>query len=411
MRSRIVILLLLFLSFGMAVPQNKNISNLKKNKEKTLKEVNEANRKLDKNRRSAKTSLNELNVIMADLRSQKDSIRRLNNEIGVTNRVQRELKDSLYLLQLDLNAKRRSYAKAVEGLYRNHSSYDELLFVFSAESLDQAYRRIRYLKEFSAWRKRQAGEIVADQERIERKRAQYEAIGLKKQVLLTQQQKEKKKLEQQERNKRTYIAGLKKQEKQLKQEIARKKKQAAELDRKLDKLIAEEERKAADRAKQSGQGKSTTPSGGYKMTKEELALSGSFEKNKGKLPMPLTGSYKIIARFGLQKHPELKYVQIENSGIELQTTPGTKAKAVFGGTVSRIFVTPGYNSTVILRHGNYLTIYSNLSRVSVKVGEKVTARQELGTIFSDSEDGNRTVLTFQLWKERTKLNPELWLNL
>ena len=221
-------------------------------------------------------------------------------------------------------------------------------------------------------------------------------------------------LKKQEGSKRTLIAGLKKQEKQLKREIDRKRKQAEALDRKLEQLIAEEERKSSTRADKT-EGKNSTaqqrPTKGYKMTKEELALSGSFEKNKGKLPFPLSGSYKIVAHFGRQKHPELRYVQTENSGIDIETTPGTKARAVFNGVVSRIFVTPGYNSTIIVRHGNYLTIYANLSEVYVRAGEKVSTGQNLGKIYSDSQDGNRTILTFQLWKERTKLNPELWLNL
>ena len=182
----------------------------------------------------------------------------------------------------------------------------------------------------------------------------------------------------------------------------------------MEQLIAEEERKSSTRADKT-EGKNSTAqqrsTKGYKMTKEELALSGSFEKNKGKLPFPLSGSYKIVAHFGRQKHPELRYVQTENSGIDIETTPGTKARAVFNGVVSRIFVTPGYNSTIIVRHGNYLTIYANLSEVYVRAGEKVSTGQNLGKIYSDSQDGNRTILTFQLWKERTKLNPELWLNL
>ena len=212
---------------------------------------------------------------------------------------------------------------------------------------------------------------------------------------------------------RQYLAGLKKQEKQLKQEINRKRKQAEALDRKLEQLIAEEERKSSERADKAD-GKSSTAkrsTKGYKMTKEELALSGSFAKNKGKLPFPLSGSYKIVAHFGRQQHPELRYVQTENSGIDIETTPGTRARAVFNGVVSRIFVTPGYNSTIIVRHGNYLTIYANLSEVYVRAGEKVKTGQNLGKIYSDSQDGNRTILTFQLWKERTKLNPESWLNM
>ena len=146
------------------------------------------------------------------------------------------------------------------------------------------------------------------------------------------------------------------------------------------------------------------------MTKAERELSGSFEKNKGKLPFPLSGRYMIVGHFGQQQHQELKYVKINNNGIDLQTTPGTSARAVFDGVVTKVFVMPGYNSSVIVRHGNYLTIYSNLSEVYVKPGQKVSIRQSIGKIYSDPEEGNRTVLHFQLWKETTKLNPEPWLD-
>jgi len=146
------------------------------------------------------------------------------------------------------------------------------------------------------------------------------------------------------------------------------------------------------------------------MTKDELELSNSFSQNKGRLPMPLSGKYMIVGHFGQQQHQELKYVQVNSSGIDIQTTPGTTARSVFNGVVTRVFVMPGYNSSVIIRHGNYLTIYSNLSEVFVKAGDKVTTRQSIGRIYSDPEENNRTVLHFQLWKETTKLNPEPWLN-
>ena len=389
MKRWLIIWCLLF-GFSAAVfSQTLEMEDLRKNRERTLKELNETNKKLNKTLKSAKNSLNELNSITAEIRQQRNLISKINREIAVINRRQRAVKDTIYLLQKDLTAKKRSYANAVKRMGHQRSEYDELMFIFSASSLSQSYRRARYLKEYSAWRKRQAAEIAERKQQLEV-------------------------LKKQEGSKRTLIAGLKKQEKQLKREIDRKRKQAEALDRKLEQLIAEEERKSSTRADKT-EGKNSTaqqrPTKGYKMTKEELALSGSFEKNKGKLPFPLSGSYKIVAHFGRQKHPELRYVQTENSGIDIETTPGTKARAVFNGVVSRIFVTPGYNSTIIVRHGNYLTIYANLSEVYVRAGEKVSTGQNLGKIYSDSQDGNRTILTFQLWKERTKLNPELWLNL
>lgn len=412
--KRVLVILCLCLGVSsMLFSQTLEMEKLRKNREQTLKELNETNKKLNRTLRNAKSSLNELNSITAEIRQQRNLIAKINREITAINRRQRAVKDTIYLLQKDLTAKKRSYAKAVKRMGHRRSEYDELMFIFSASSLSQSYRRARYLKEYSAWRKRQAEEIAERKQQLEELQKELAKSVAEKNAVLKERNAEAEVLEKQEGSKRTLIAGLKKQERQLKKEIERKRKQARELDRKLEQLIAEEERKSSDRADKAEGGTSTAKRStkGYKMTKEELALSGSFEKNKGKLPFPLSGSYKIVARFGRQQHPELRYVQTENSGIDIETTPGTRARAVFNGVVSRIFVTPGYNSTIIVRHGNYLTIYANLSEVYVRAGEKVTTGQNLGKIYSDSQDGNRTILTFQLWKERTKLNPELWLNL
>ena len=149
--------------------------------------------------------------------------------------------------------------------------------------------------------------------------------------------------------------------------------------------------------------------GGYAMTKAEKQLSDNFANNRGRLPYPVAGRHTIVATFGEQQHQELKYVRTSNSGIDIQTSPGADARAVFNGEVTRVFVVPGYNNSVIVRHGNYWTVYSNLSQVYVKAGDRVSTRQAIGRIYSDPEDGNSTILHFQLWKEKTKLNPQPWL--
>jgi murein DD-endopeptidase MepM/ murein hydrolase activator NlpD len=123
----------------------------------------------------------------------------------------------------------------------------------------------------------------------------------------------------------------------------------------------------------------------------------------------LTGNYSIVSSFGQQQHQELTYVQTNNNGIDIQTTAGVEARSIFKGVVTRVFVMPGFNNNVIIRHGDYLTVYSNLSNVYVKPGETVASRQIIGKIFTDTEKGNETILHFQLWKERTKLNPEVWI--
>lgn len=283
MKRWLIIWCLLF-GFSAAVfSQTLEMEDLRKNRERTLKELNETNKKLNKTLKSAKNSLNELNSITAEIRQQRNLISKINREIAVINRRQRAVKDTIYLLQKDLTAKKRSYANAVKRMGHQRSEYDELMFIFSASSLSQSYRRARYLKEYSAWRKRQAAEIAERKQQLEVLQKQLAKSVAEKNAVLKERNAEAEVLKKQEGSKRTLIAGLKKQEKQLKREIDRKRKQAEALDRKLEQLIAEEERKSSTRADKT-EGKNSTAqqrsTKGYKMTKEELALSGSFEKIK-----------------------------------------------------------------------------------------------------------------------------------
>ena len=255
---------------------------------------------------------------------------------------------------------------------------------------------------------------------------------------------ESRKLQTEESSQKEEVQQLNRKQKQLQADLKKKKQQADALNRQIEKQIAEEiaraeaeakaareraaraERNRLAREKAAASGKKvpeTKPEtepvreervadtkGGYAMTKAEKRLSDDFASNKGRLPYPVSGRHTIVAAFGEQQHQELKYVRTNNSGIDIQTAPGTDARAVFNGEVTRVFVVPGYNNSVIVRHGNYLTVYSNLSQVYVKAGDKVSTRQAIGKIFTDTEDGNATILHFQLWKEKTKLNPAPWLD-
>ena len=264
-----------------------------------------------------------------------------------------------------------------------------------------------------------------------------EKTRAEKRALLGTRHEESKKLQSEEAVQKEEVQQLNKKQKDLKAELRKKQKQAEALNRQIEKLIAEEiaraeaearaarekaERAAREQAakrKSSGGNTADKPmreervaatKGGYAMTKEERQLSDNFGSNRGKLPYPVTGRYTVVATFGEQQHSELKYVRTSNSGIDIQTAPGADARAVFNGVVTRVFVVPGYNNSVIVRHGNYLTVYSNLSQVYVKAGDAVSTRQALGKIYSDPEEGQATILHFQLWKEKTKLNPLLWLD-
>ncbi len=432
MRRILIICLMAVVAVTSVAQSSKKVKDLQKQRKEALRSIAKTDKELKTTKKSALQSLHQLNKLTAEITKHKEVIAALNAEISNINKQERKINETIARLEKELDAKKEAYAKAIRGIAGRNSGYETLMFVFSSSSLNQSYRRIRYLREYSAWRKKEAIKISEQQAELEKKKVELAKTRSEKNAVLGKRTDAANKLKQKEESQKEVVADLKKKEKELQKELNAQRKQAAALNRRIEQLIAEEARKAAEEARRAaeaakkaanadkksgkkgsvsaGEVRKSQTKGGYAMTKDELELSNSFSQNKGRLPMPLSGKYMIVGHFGQQQHQELKYVQVNSSGIDIQTTPGTTARSVFNGVVTRVFVMPGYNSSVIIRHGNYLTIYSNLSEVFVKAGDKVTTRQSIGRIYSDPEENNRTVLHFQLWKETTKLNPEPWLN-
>ena len=260
---------------------------------------------------------------------------------------------------------------------------------------------------------------------------------------MKERESEKAKLEVQEKEKRTLVANLKKKQQGLQSEIRRKKTEANRLNARIDRLIAEEIEKARKRAeeearreaearrkaaeakstskeseakksdsrKSSSSRKSATekPMESYSMSREDRELSGNFANNRGRLPMPISGSYIITSHYGEYAVEGLRNVKLDNKGIDIQGRPGAQARAIFDGKVAAVFQLNGLFN-VLIRHGNYISVYCNLSSASVKQGDNVSTKQSIGQVFSDMSDSGRTVLHFQLRREKEKLNPEPWLN-
>lgn len=413
------------------------VRKLEQQRKEALADIEQTNQLLRETSKSVKSSLNRLNLLSKQILSRKKVISLLNQELDEIEKELMTIQGEIRRLRGQLCEKQENYGKSMRGLYKRHSAQDKLLFVLSAETFSQSLRRIRYLQEYADWQKRQAKEIIAKQQEIDLKKQEMEKTRAEKRALLGTRQEESKKLQSEEAVQKEEVQQLNKKQKDLKAELRKKQKQAEALNRQIEKLIAEEiaraeaearaarekaERAAREQAakrKSSGGNTADKPmreervaatKGGYAMTKEERQLSDNFGSNRGKLPYPVTGRYTVVATFGEQQHSELKYVRTSNSGIDIQTAPGADARAVFNGVVTRVFVVPGYNNSVIVRHGNYLTVYSNLSQVYVKAGDAVSTRQALGKIYSDPEEGQATILHFQLWKEKTKLNPLPWLD-
>lgn len=435
---------------GMVFAQKSvQVKQLEKQRKEALAAIELTNRLLKETAETAQNSLNRLNLLSQQILSRKKVIGLLNQEVQAIDNQMAGMRREINRLEKELGDKRTNYGKSIKSLYTRRSSQDKLLFIFSAESFAQSLRRMRYLREYADWQKKQASDIIQQQKEIARKQSELEKSKAEKQSLLGNREEEHKKLQSEEATQKETVQDLNRKQKELRAQLLKKRKQAEALDRQIEKQITEEiaraeaearaereraerERRAREKAAAAAKAEKaaasekaaaeTTPAapireervadtkGGYAMTKAEKRLSDDFAGNRGRLPYPVSGRHTVVAIFGEQQHQELKYVRTNNSGIDIQTSPGGEARAVFNGVVTRVFVVPGYNNSVIVRHGNYLTVYSNLSEVYVKAGDRVSTRQAIGRIFSDTENGNATILHFQLWKEKTKLNPQPWLD-
>ena len=402
-------ILLLGLTFPLFAQEPAQITDLEKEKENTLAEIEETNQLLNENKLTISNALSRLNLLNRRLESREKMIFLLNKEItnldaGIAGK---ELQ--IKILENGLQERKNNYANVVRKMYLNRSQLNNnLLFILSAKDFNQSLHRIMYLKEYSKWQKRQAAEIVEKQGKINEEKSALQHSRGKKLTLLNSRESEEEKLNNEKTIQNKEIKSLETNKKKLLSDLAKKKQQAEALDRQIARIIAEETAKAAGTKKRDDRQSETQ--GGYAMTAAEKALSSSFADNQGSLPFPLRGNYKIVDYFGVHQYKELSKVTVNNNGIDMETTPGNDARAVFEGVVSRIFILPGYHNSIILRHGNYLTLYSNLEQVYVRQGEKVNTGQTLGKIYTDTENGNSTLLHFELWKEQTKLDPLSWLN-
>ncbi|MDR2683462.1 MAG: peptidoglycan DD-metalloendopeptidase family protein [Dysgonamonadaceae bacterium] len=405
------IILLLWCTLSLSAQQSVRTRELEKQRKTLLSEIENTNQLLSENKRSISNTLRNLNLVVQQIDTRKRLIAILEKEIQVLDEEIRFKEFHIAKMDKDLRQKKEKYAVSVQKMHEQKKHQGQLFFILSADNLAQSFRRMLYLKEYAGWRKQQANEILVQQQKITAEKQLLLAGKQAKEALAETKKTEENRLLKEEDARKTEVAGLQKNAKKLQEEMDKKKKQAAALDREIARIIAEEvaNAKKAAKAEPHTERKAETE-GGYAMTKEEQTLSSNFAGNKGKLPFPLKGNYKIISHFGQQQYGDLKNIRYNSNGIEIKTTPGTNARAVFDGVVTKVFIVPGFQNSIIIRHGNYLTLYSCLEQVFVKQGDRVKTGQDIGKIYTDSAENNETVLHFELWKEQTKLNPEPWLN-
>ncbi len=420
------------LTLPLIAQSNKLIKELESRRGALQKQIAESENLLVNTRKDVGSQLNGLAALTGKIEERRRYILAINNDVEAIGNELSSLERQLTLLQRDLKEKKQKYESSVQYLYKNRSIEEKLMFIFSAPTLAQTYRRMRYVREYATYQRLQGEEILKKQEQVNRKQTELKQVKAAKEGLLKEREREKAKLEVQEKEKKALVDRLKKKQRGLQDEISKKRREANQLNARIDRLIAEEIEKARKRAEEEARheaaahGKAgnktekttarpsspkvkSTPVEVYSMSKADRELSGSFVNNRGKLPMPVTGGYIIVSHYGQYSVEGLRNVTLDNKGIDIQARPGAQACAIFNGKVAAVFKLNGLFN-VLIRHGNYISVYCNLSSASVKQGDSVVTRQTLGQIFSDSANGGRTVLHFQLRKEKQKLNPEPWLN-
>lgn len=399
----------IIMSLGLGMLPAQTVKELEKQRKATLQQLETTGKLLNETKKNEKVSLNKLNILNRSISERKRLINDIGTEITALDTEMAELNVQKADLEAQLQTLRADYARLIQETYYSRNSYAELLFVLSADSFNQMYRRIRYLREFTEYRKEQVRQIEAVQEQIAQKNDALQQNRQNKQEVLQLKEREHEKLARDERREKLMLNELKKKEKDLLAQQKKQQKKADELNSRIEKLIAEEIRKAeAAKKKTSASGTQKPSSAESAMTKEEELLAGGFERNKGRLPWPTETGF-ISGRFGVQPHPVLEHVTINNKGIYIQTKAGSTARAVYEGEVTQRFAVPGSNNAVIVKHGNYRTVYANLTEIYVKEGDKVSAKQAIGRIYCDSENDNKTELYFQVWKDKSIENPALWL--
>jgi septal ring factor EnvC (AmiA/AmiB activator) len=387
---------------------------LQKTKKQLEEEIRYTTEILEQTQKNKQTSLNRLQILNRQIRSREALIDAINREL---NQVQTNIAvENCQIDQMskELAALKSDYARMIYHAYRMMNGQSKLMFIFSAKDFNQGYRRLKYYQQYASFRRRQAERILSTQSAINSKRKELEDTKNQKLALIENQQKEKQKLDREKLEKAKAVKELGTREKKLLSTLRTKQQAAQKLENEIEKLISEEIRASEARTHKTEEKDDKTRTSGkpvtrttLELTPKEQELSNSFAANRGKLPWPCDRGV-ISGTFGEHPHPVLSHVKVKNNGVDIMTEDGAVVKSVFKGKVSRVLSFPNLNKVVILRHGDYLTVYSNLSEVAVKDGQEVTTRQTIGRVYINPED-QKSELHFEIWRGKVIQNPEDWI--
>lgn len=386
MKLRIILYILCLLTLPVAA---QNVKDLQKQQRELQQQLEETAQMLKQTKQNETATENKLNLLNNDIKTRKKLIRNIQGEINALNGEMGTLRQKRFTLQKELEAYKEDYARLVRETHYADMQQSPLLFLLSAKNFQQLIRRVQYMQQFAAYRKEQVKKIESLQSDIDIQNTLLEERKQNRSTALQSQKREQDKLTRDERKQKDMLKSLKKQEKNLLAKQKEQQKKVDALNKQIEEMIAKQVR--------------TTTT----LTKEQQLIAGGFEANQGRLPWPVEKGF-ISGYFGKHQHPVHEHVTINNKGIYLQTVAGANARAIYEGEVSSCAQING-NYAVIVQHGNYRTVYSPLKKIYVKQGDKVKAKQAIGEIVTDTSEDNKTELYFQIYKDRSIINPGLWL--
>ena len=391
MRKILIIVLLNSIFLGMLQGQSR--AELEDRRKKTIEEIAYVDNLLKSTSREKSESMKSLSIINKKLSlremvltGMKEEIDLLNYRIGLNSA-------AIEMMEYDLGQLKNDYRNAVLNSYRSKKGNPELVYILSAKDFNQGYKRLKYLQQITKFRRREAEIIIELRDQISVSKDKLQSDLAKISDLKSKEEYQKDQLQKEKSTKQNMVRKLGKQERQLAKELEEKRKIAKKIETEINRLIEEERRKAEVK----------------EITAEQKLIGENFFDNKGRLPWPVDKGV-ITSHFGIQKHPEFKYLTEDNIGIEITSSGNISAKAVFNGQVAKVFSIPGANMTVIIRHGKYLSVYANLVNVKVKAGEAISVNQNIGDVYKEARDNN-SVLKFMIFENDKKYqDPELWLS-
>lgn len=411
----VVSVLLLFLGIGGdAFSQNR--SSLEKEKAKIEKEIKKLNKDLSSVRADKKLTSKQLNALNKKIKEREKLIHNINSQLGIINQEISVTQDSIRTLRGQIDSMKTEYAKIIRALYRERIYLSRLNLIYDSKDFNNRYLHRKYFREYSNYRKYQADLIVEKQNRLNDVSKTLEQQKNEQAGFLAQEVANKKQLNSEKKQKEQSIKGYDKKAQDLQAQLKTKEKQARQLQQQIQRMINEEIRKAQEAKKKqtASTGKGTKPgtsgtsskgsSNSLSLTPQEEALSKDFQGNKGRLPWPVEKA-SVVREYGVYTHPSGG--QVMNNGLEIQTSVGGGVRSVFQGEVSKVFTGPNQQKVVMVRHGDYITVYTDLESVAVKEGSKVTTKQRLGTVHTNDE--GKAQFNFQIWKVSECQNPRNWL--